>query len=73
MRIQALVVTARALLVSRAVTGLLTRGTVPAQGTTAAAASGRALLADARVVIARTDGVSDSEAFICSGSCLTPG
>jgi hypothetical protein len=59
------VVAARALLVSRAVTVLLTRGTAPAQGTTPAAASGRALLAGARAAVARAGGVSDTEAFTC--------
>ena len=57
------VVTARALLVGRAVTALLTRGTAPAQGKNPAAASERALLAAARAVISRTGDVSDTEAF----------
>jgi hypothetical protein len=57
------VVTARALLVSRAASVLLTRGTAPAHGTTPAAASGRALLAGARAAVALASGVSDTEAF----------
>lgn len=58
------VVTARALLVSRAVTALLTGGAAAARGMTPGhAASGRALLARARAVVARTGDVSDTEAF----------
>ncbi len=59
------VVTARALLVSRAVTALLIRGTAAAQGAAPGrdAAAGRALLARARAVVAQAGNLSDTEAF----------
>jgi hypothetical protein len=59
------VVTARALLVSRAVTALLARGPGPAQETAPGpdAAASRALLAQARAVVSRAGGLSDTEAF----------